>query len=120
MQQIAQDSVGQMLLKEYADVQWQMHQKRGSEKKFAVRFGFLRAKQVSTIVVYRLLINRYMMMAQRDCIMSEYGEEVKSGQKNVHDDDRSGSALIIKDGYQRSTSAGTDFGKPTMISRCVR
>jgi len=59
------------------------------------------------------------MMAQRDCSMSEYGAEVESVQKNVHDDDRSGSAQIIKDGYQRSTSARNGFGKPTMISRCI-
>jgi len=51
--------------------------------------------------------------------MSEYGAEVESVQKNVHDDDRSGSAQIIKDGYQRSTSARNGFGKPTMISRCI-
>jgi hypothetical protein len=56
----------------------------------------------------------------KDCCMSEYGAEVKSGQKNVHDDDRSASAQIIKDGRQHSTSAGTDFGKATMISRCIR
>jgi hypothetical protein len=40
MQQMAQDSVSLMLLRMYVDVQWQKHQKRGSEKKFAVRFGF--------------------------------------------------------------------------------
>jgi hypothetical protein len=40
MQQMAQDSVSLMLLRVYIDVQWQMHKKRGSEKKFAERFGF--------------------------------------------------------------------------------
>jgi len=73
----------------------------------------------SPTVVYRLLIKRFMMMEQRDCRMSEYGADVESVQKNVHDDDHSGSVQIVKDGCQRSTSAGTDFGKPTMTSRCI-
>ena len=71
-----------------------------------------------TFLSYRSLSStdkNFMTMAQRDCSVSEYGAEVESGQKNVHDDDRSGSAQIIKGGCQRSTSAGTDFGKPTMI-----
>jgi hypothetical protein len=71
-----------------------------------------------TFLSYRSLSStdkNFMTMAQRDCSVSEYGAEVESGQKNVHDDDRSGSAQIIEGGCQRSTSAGTDFGKPTMI-----
>jgi hypothetical protein len=88
------------------------------EVRSAIRF--LREKQVSTIVVYRLLIKRFMMMAQRGCSMSEYCAEVKSGQNNVHDDDRSASGHVINDGCQHSTSAGNYFGKPTTISRCIR
>lgn len=73
----------------------------------------------SPIIVYRLLINRFMMMAWRDCSMSEYGAEVESVQENVHDGSRSGSAQIIKDTCQRSMSAGTGFGKPTTTSTCI-
>jgi hypothetical protein len=70
------------------------------EVRSAIRF--YGQNMFSPIVVYRPLIKRFMMTAQRDRSMSEYGAEVESVQKNVHDDDRSGSAQITKDGCQHS------------------